>query len=187
MMKGSKGEQLQMLMPAKDLQSRIPESNDRFDDVEDMQGLWQRKLSEASLPAGTAYPDPDPDHSGSYGEYTSTSYDGTLTHGTGIVDSLSSRGWDGHALQVRHMGPPGADSGKNLFINDGHHRLAAASHLGMEVPVTHRDSKSTTVEYAGRNRGSQFDVRLASHRDSDERKLSASKQLLQERLKGGSI
>jgi hypothetical protein len=145
-MLGPQFEQLRMLMPAQELRGRIPDSNDRVN--ESMSELWDRKGREAALPAGTYHPSPE------------VGYD--TTHGTGVTDSLKQHGYDGAPVEVRHY-TDSYSEGKagDLFIYDGHHRVAAAADLGMDIPVSHSDSKSDRVLFRGTG---SHDVRLGSQR-----------------------
>jgi hypothetical protein len=128
MMKGDKGEQLQMLMPARELKGRIGLSYDT-DHQEDLPQMWDRKLTESKEKV---------DNGG---------------RGAGVYDSLASRGYQGEPLEVRHGDFKGSeDRHDGLRLHDGHHRLAAAADLGLEVPVSHSDAHSDNVSHQTRKK-----------------------------------
>ena len=141
-MKGGKGEQLQMFMPAKQLQGRIGQSYDvGFEDAPKgsagsldkhpgaLNNMWERKLTESREKI---------DNGG---------------RGAGVYDSLAKKGYVGDPLEVRHGDFPGSeDTDKGLRLLDGHHRLSSAADLDLLVPVSHSDANSDNVAYQGRKR-----------------------------------
>jgi hypothetical protein len=137
MMKGGKGEQLQMLMPARELKDRIGLSYDvdHFDERDSptaehsLNRMWDRKLTESKVPVDSG------------------------GRGAGVYDSLAKKGYQGEPLEVRHGDFPGSeDTEKGLRLLDGHHRLSSAADLNLEVPVSHSDANSDNVAYQGRKR-----------------------------------
>lgn len=152
-LKGPVGEQLSMLMPAKDIMGRILDSNDirpidsrkpNGGRMPGLEGMRTRKLAESKRPEGEG-------------------------HGSGVYDSLASRGYDGDPLRVRHTsGIQGEKWGGELAIQDGNHRLVASADLGLEVPVSHYDMESSRIEGEANERmlagGGSHDVRLGSMR-----------------------
>ena len=142
-----RGEQLAMFMPARQLMKRVGASLDPAGN-ESMGDMWKRKLSESSLPAGTQYPNPYK------GQFLNANQGSTTTLGTGVLDSMKKRGYQGESIRVHHLtDPDGTPDQKNLMILDGHHRLAAAAHLNLEVPVDHNDRASEEQEFYRKNPG----------------------------------
>jgi len=127
-MKGGKGEQLQMFMPAKQLKDRIGLSYD-VDYDETLPKMWDRKLTESKVPVDSG------------------------GRGAGVYDSLAKKGYDGPPLEVRHGDFPGSESRKDgLRLLDGHHRLSSAADLNLEVPVEHSDANSDNVGHQTRKK-----------------------------------
>lgn len=159
-------EQLGMFMPARALKARVQQSDD-LEGRETMDQMWARKSKEAALPAGTEYRAP-------YG------YDDadTTTHGTGVRDSMMAKGYDGPPISVSHEGERGG-----TMVWDGHHRVAVAAELNLDVAVEHSNPESRFIATSSRSRGVEHDVRLASDRKSADKRLAGAK----ERLKGVDI
>ena len=156
--KGQVGGQLQMFMTGEELKSSVSLSPDKAP-TETLAGMWDRKASEAALPRGTWYDRPATGESFTteqhrqfrqeiHGmQFANTEHvraDKAMAkrtqHGTGIKDSIASRGFVGDPLQVTH-------GGRSMqWIRDGHHRVAAAAQLQNEgtthyIPVEHGERR----------------------------------------------
>lgn len=147
-MKGGKGEQLQMFMPAKDLVARVGMSYDQKK-KEDLSQMWDRKLAESKAPATDKLHDVQ--WRGGRGHRVTIAEYPSATHGAGVHDSLRTKGFVGKAIPVRHGDFPGSETRNDgLRLEDGHHRVAAAADLDILIPVEHSDANSDNVAYKGR-------------------------------------
>lgn len=122
---GLNPDQLKMLMTGSELKNQITYSPDVKPDrltpsgePESLEGMWPYKLGEAKRPINSV----------------NNPGDG---YGQGVYDSIKEKGYQGNPLVLRHH----PEKGK--FIEDGHHRVAAADALEQEgtpvyIPVVHQ-------------------------------------------------
>lgn len=145
--KGGNGEQLSFLMPARSVKNRVVESSDIMSG-ETLETMWDRKLSESKVPVydgSRMFEDwsweNKPPRVLKPGVPSSQLSDKRVdiggVHGAGVHRSLADHGYDGKPVEVEHFGTEG-----ELYMGNGHHRVAAASDLGVDVMVSHKDTNS---------------------------------------------
>lgn len=173
MLKGGKGEQLAMYAPAKSVRDSITTSWDTVG-TEKLPEMWDRKLSEAKLPQGTMYEHPGGDYElGPWDEPVVDSQNSRvyktakLDHGTGVHDSIKETGYQGAPLVLNHGGSSKTGPSPAKWIEDGHHRLAAAADLNVEVPLAHDSLDAKWIRMSAMASGRQFDLRLPSDKKRD--------------------
>lgn len=146
--KGGGGEQLSFLMPARDIKKRVIESTDVMGG-ETLETMWDRKLSESKVPVydgSRMFEDMSFENRplrvlkpGADAGQLSAHWveDSAGVHGAGVHRSLADKGYAGRPVEVQHFGSEG-----ELYMGNGHHRVAAAADLGMDVLVQHKDASS---------------------------------------------